>query len=92
MICIEIEQTGETRRIDRPIWVRRLGNGTVAACHRPQAEGVSDGAETWSLGALEGYPAAKLITLMEHREPDAQDDDPELTAEEALNILLGGTA
>lgn len=92
MICIEILETGARRRIDGEIWVRRQSNGTVVRCQRPRAQGVSDGAEIWSLGSLEGYPEAKLIPLAEFEESLAPPDtDPELTAEEALNIILGGS-
>lgn len=92
MIWIRIVGTGEVRQIGEEIWVRRLDNGTVAACHRPQAQGVSDGAQTWSLKGLEGYPEAERITMSEYLEAlDGADPDPELSAEEALNIIMGGS-
>lgn len=92
MICIEIKETGECRRIDREIWVHRQSNGKVVSCPRPKAQGVCDGENTWSLGSLEGYPEARLIPLAEYEEGlMPPDDDPELTAEEALNIMMGGS-
>ena len=92
MIWIKIEHTGEVRQLDRPVWVRRLSNGTLVVCRRPQARGVSDGAQTWSLGDLEGLPLARIITKCEYlAQAVPEDPDPELTAEEALNIILGGS-
>ena len=91
-ICIEITGTGERKRIDRPIWIIRNSNGILATPHRCQAGGVSDGETVWSLGQLEGFPEAKVITLAEYLEARTEPDtDPELTAEEALNIILGGS-
>lgn len=92
MICMEIMGSGERRRIDREIWVRRQSNGMVVACPRPRAQGVCDGENTWSLGELEGYPETKLIPLAEYEEGlTPPDPDPELSAEEALNIIMGGS-
>ena len=91
-ICIEIIETGERKRIDRPIWIIRNRNGILATPHRVKAGGVSDGETVWSLGQLEGFPEAKVITLAEYLEAQTEPDpDPELTAEEALNIILGGS-
>lgn len=91
-ICIEIIETGERKRIDRPIWIIRNRNGILATPHRVKALGVSDGETVWSLGALEGFPEARCITLAEYLEAQTEPDpDPELTAEEALNIILGGS-
>ena len=91
-ICIEITGTGERKRIDRPIWIIRNRNGILTTPHRVKALGVGDGERVWSLGALEGFPEAKRIPLAEYLEAQAEPDpDPELTAEEALNIILGGS-
>ena len=63
----------------------------VVACPRPRAQGVCDGENTWSLGELEGYPEARIITLAEYLEAQVEEDpDPELTAEETVNIMMGG--
>lgn len=91
MICIETADTGERIRIGREIWITTNRNGVVATPHRVKAKGVGDGEKIWSLGELEGYPEAKLITLAEYQEAQPE-EDPELSAEEALNILLGGNA
>lgn len=91
-ICIEIIETGERRRIDRPIWVTTNRNGIIATPHRIKARGVGDGEHIWSLGELEGYPEAKVITLAEYLEVQGiQDTDPELSDREALEIILGGS-
>ena len=91
-ICIEIIETGERRKLERPIWVTRNRNGFLATPHRVKAGGVSDGETVWSLGQLEGFPGAKCITLTEYLEAQTEPDpDPELTAEEVLNIILGGS-
>ena len=91
-ICIEIIETGERRRIDRPIWVTTNRNGIIATPHRIKARGVGDGEHIWSLGTLEGYPEAKVITLAEYLEVQGiQDTDPELSDREALEIILGGS-
>ena len=91
MICIEISDTGERIRIEREVWITTNRNGVVATPHRVKARGVGDGEKIWSLGELEGYPEARLITLAEYQEalPEPE-EDPELSAEEALNILVGG--
>lgn len=91
-VCIEIIDTGERRKLDRPVWITTNRNGPLATPHREKAKGVGDGESIWSLGALEGYPEAKLIPLAEYLEKrDPADPDPELTAEEALEIIMGGT-
>ena len=90
-ICIEIIETGERRRIDLPIWITVNRNGILATPHRCLALGVGDGEQIWSLGELEGYPEARIIPLAEYLETLGEEDpDPELTPEEALNIILGG--
>ena len=90
MICIELAD-GSLRRIEHEIYVRRQENGAIVRCHKVHRQGVCDGEQTWSLGSLEGYPRAKVITLAEYLErPEPPSDDPELTAEEALGIILGG--
>ena len=76
-ICIEIIETGERRRIDLPIWITVNRNGILATPHRCLE--------------LEGYPEARIIPLAEYLATLGQEDqDPELTPEEALNIILGG--
>jgi hypothetical protein len=90
MICIEITETGERRRIENEIWITRNRNGVIRTPHRVKALGICDGEITWSLGALEGYPEAKLITRAEFEEYRSWEEDPELSAEEALDIILGG--
>lgn len=90
-ICIEIIETGERKRIDRPIFLTVNRNGILSTPHRCQALGVGDGEQVWSFGALEGYPEARIIPLAEYLEARGEEDpDPELTPEEALNIILGG--
>lgn len=91
-VCIEIVETGERRKITRPVWITTNRNGVVATPHRVKAQGVGDGERIWSLGELEGYPLARIITLAEYEEGmTPPDEDPELTAEEALAIMMGGS-
>ena len=90
MICIEITKTGQRVRIEREIWVSANRNGLYIAPNRILAKGVGDGEQIWSLGALDGYPGARIITLAEYME-GAPETDPELTAEQALEIILGGS-
>ena len=91
-ICILIPDTGERLKLDHPVWITTNRNGIVITPHRALARGVGDGEQVWSLGELEGYPEAKLITLAEYEEGlTPPDPDPELTAEEALEIMMGGT-
>lgn len=91
MICIEITDTGERRRIENEVWITKNRNGPLATPHRIQAKGVSDGETIWSLGGLEGYPEARIITLAEYLEAQTPPEaDPELSAEEALAIMMGG--
>lgn len=83
---------GEARRIEHEVWVTTNRNGIVATAHRIKAKGVGNGEHIWSLGELEGYPEARIITLAEYLEAQAEEDpDPELTPEEALNIIMGGS-
>ena len=83
---------GEVRRIESEIWITTNRNGPLATPHRIKARGVGDGEHIWSLGELEGYPEARIITLAEYLEAQAEEDpDPELTPEEALNIIMGGS-
>lgn len=90
-ICIEIIESGLRQRLDRYFWFTRNRNGILTTPHRRKAMGVGDGEHIWSLGALEGYPEARIIPLAEYLETlGGEDPDPELSAEEALNILLGG--
>ena len=91
-ICIEIIETGERRRIDRPVFITTNRNGILSTPHAVKALGVRDGDKIWSLGGLEGYPEARKITLAEYLETlTPPDPDPELSAEEALNIIMGGS-
>lgn len=91
-ICIEVTGTGERLCVEDPVWFTRNRNGILTTPHRAKAMGVGDGEHIWSLGALEGYPEAKLITLAEYLETQAPPEtDPELTAEEAMEIIMGGT-
>lgn len=92
MIHIELIDTGERRAIEQPVWLTKNRNGIVSTRHQVKALGVSDGTENFSFGMLEGYPEAKLITRAEYEESLTEPEtDPELTAEEALNIIMGGT-
>lgn len=91
MICIEEKGSGIRRRIEREIWIVGNRNGSVITPHRHKAQGVGDGVRVWSLGKLDGYPEARLITLAEFEEAlGFADTDPELCAEEALEIIMGG--
>lgn len=91
-VYIEIMETGERRKLDRNMWITCNRNGPLTTPHDVKALGIGDGEQIWSLGKLEGYPEARIITRAEYEEkPGAQDADPELTAEEALNIILGGS-
>ena len=90
-ICIEILETGDRRKIDRPVWVTVNHNGVLSTPHRIKALGVGDGVHIWSLGELEGFPEARIIPLAEYLETQGKvDPDPELSAEETLIILMGG--
>lgn len=90
-ICIEILETGERKKIHRPIFITTNRNGMLVTTHWVKAQGVGDGEQIWSLGTLEGYPRAKKITLAEYLEvKGAEEVDPVATAQEALDILLGG--
>ena len=92
MIHIEIKETGERKRIEHEIWITTNRNGLLRTPHRVKAIGVGDGEQVWSLGELEGYPEARIITLAEYEEAlGVQNADPELTAEEALAIIMGGS-
>lgn len=92
MICMEITETGQRLRIEQEIWITTNRNGIVATPHRFLAKGVGDGGHIWSLGELDGFPGARIITLAEYLESCTfAEDDPELSAGEALNIILGGT-
>lgn len=89
---IEVVETGERWEIREPVWITQNRNGLVRTPHRVKALGIGDGERIWSFGTPEGYPEARLITRAEYEErPGAPDPDPELTAEEALNIILGGS-
>lgn len=92
MICIEVTETGQRLKLEREVWITSNRNGPVITPHRVKAKGVGDGKQIWSLGALEGFPEARIITLAEYLEAQTEPDpDPELTAEAALNIILGGS-
>ena len=92
MICIEITETGERRCIENEIWITKNRSGIRRTPHRCKALGIGDGETVWSLGKLEGYPQAKLITLAEYLETQASpEEDPELSDREVLEIILGGS-
>lgn len=83
---------GEYICIENEIWITANRNGIVITPHRVKAKGVGDGTSIWSLGALEGFPAARIITWAEYEEQTVKPDaDPELSAEEALEIMMGGS-
>lgn len=90
MICIEIAETGERRCIENEIWITANRNGPIRTPHRCKALGIGDGETIWSLGKLEGYPEAKLITLAEYLESLGEQGEAELSAREVLDIILGG--
>lgn len=91
-VYIEIVGTGERIAVERPLWITSNRNGNLATPHRHKALGVGDGERIWSLGTLQGYPEARIITRAEYEETlTPPDPDPELTAEEALSIILGGS-
>ena len=87
MVCMEITETGAHIRIDREIWITTNRNGIVATPHRIKAKGVGDGEKIWSLGELEGYPQARVITLAEYLETQPAPDDGSAQAH-----LTGGIA
>lgn len=92
MICIEVKETGERLRIEHEIWVTVNRSAMVITPYRVLAKGVGDGSHIWSLGELEGYPEVRIITLAEYEEKlTPPDPDPELSAEEALKIIMGGS-
>lgn len=68
MICIEIIETGERLRIEKEIWITANRNAPLITPHRRKALGVGDGINVWSLGKLDGFPVARLITLAEYEE------------------------
>ena len=91
-VCIEIVGTGERLCLEKPIWVLRNRNGLLRTRHRIKAMGVSDGEMVWSLGALAGYPEARIITRAEYEESLAETEtDPELEDSQLVSILLGGS-
>lgn len=91
-ICIEIIETGESRRIEQPIWITTNRNGVLVTPHRVKAKGIGDGESIWSLGGLEGCPEAKLITRAEYEESlTLVESDPVLTAMAAMKIMMGGS-
>lgn len=68
MIHLEIVETGERLRIQNEVWLTTNRNGLVTTPHRVLAKGVGDGMGVWSLGDLQGYPEARIITLAEYEE------------------------
>ena len=90
MIYIEITETGERWQVENEVWISVNRNGPLITPHRIKARGVGDGERIWSFGELEGYPEARIITLAEYLEAQ-EEADPELTDEEALNIIMGGS-
>ena len=90
-ICIEFVETGERRRIEDPVWITGNRNGILRTTHRAKALGVGDGEQVFSFGELEGFPVVKEIALSAWMEHQGEiDPDPELSAEEALYIIMGG--
>ncbi len=91
MICIEILDTGERRCIDSEVWITVNRNGPLRTLHRVKAKGVGDGEQIWSLGGLEGYPEARIITRAEYEETlgeaDADPDEAEATMEDYVAAL-----
>ena len=83
---------GEYIRIENEVWITANRNGTVVTPHRVRAKGVGDGTSIWSLGGLEGFLEARIITRAEYEEQTVKPDaDPELSAEEALAVMMGGS-
>lgn len=72
-ICIEIMDTGCRQRIEHPVWITKNRNGLLRTPHRVKALGVGDGQQIWDLGGLEGYPRARIITLLEYLETQPGD-------------------
>lgn len=91
-IYIEIIETGARAAIERPIWLTRNRNGILATPHRVKALGVSDGTENFSFGTLEGCRLVRLITRAEYEESlTGPETELQLTAQQALEIITGGT-
>lgn len=93
MVYIEIIESGERASIERPIWLTRNRNGILATPHRVKALGVGDGTENFSFGTLESCREVRLITRAEYEESlTVTETERQLTAQEALEIITGGTA
>lgn len=91
MMHIEILETGERRRLEREVWITANRNGPIVTPHRCKARGIGDGESIWSLGGLEGYPEARIITRAEYEQTlRAPEEDPELTDSELLEIIIKG--
>lgn len=83
---------GECICIENEVWITANRNGTVVTPHRVKAKGVGDGTSIWSLGGLEGFPEARIVTRAEYEEQTVEPGaDPELSAEEALAVMMGGS-
>lgn len=91
-VYILIAETGQRLAIESPVWITRNRNGILITHHRAKALGIGDGETVWSLGGLEGYPEARIITRAEYEETLTEPEtDPELTDSQLVNILLGGS-
>lgn len=73
-VFIEIMETGQRRKIEHPVWITKNRNGILRTPHRFKALGVGDGDRIWSLGGLEGYPQARVITLLAYLEARTEHD------------------
>ena len=82
MICIEITETGQRLKLDGGFFVRRQRNGVLVRCPKPKRQGVCDGERVWSLGQLEEYPEARIITRAEYEEHLGTQTEPEAAPED----------
>lgn len=88
-LYLELVGSGERICLEEPVWITRNRWGLLRTRYRVKALGVSDGERVFSLGKLEGYPRARIITRAEYEEGLSQ-LDPELDDRQIVNILLGG--
>ena len=59
-ICIEIIETGERRKLERPIWVTRNRNGILATPHRVKAGGGKRRGDGLEPGAAGGFSRGEV--------------------------------
>lgn len=101
-ICVKLldgAEAGTAVILEAPVYVYQDRRGRLLRCDRVKAQGVLSvtAEEIWQLQGkvpLERAAATvAVITRAEHDELASGDAgaDPELTAEEALNIMMGGT-